>query len=78
MLAGKVTPTPVVIRRAEVGGCQGDRGVAQTPLGVGPVVTHQLVASAAGLAAPEKNTTYGGCVHSESSVDCVIIPTSSS
>lgn len=78
MLTRRITPAAVVVGRAEVGGGDSDSGAVETPLGVEPVVAHDQVAGAAGLALSKQRATHCCCVDSKPSMDCVIISASSS
>lgn len=53
VVARRITPPSLVVRRAEVGRRYNHRGTAQAPLRVKPAVAYNLIASTARLPTPE-------------------------
>lgn len=77
MPARQVTPSPVVIRRAEVGGGDGHGGSPEAPFGVSPVVASHLAAAAAaaaaGLPSPEERRAQCRRVDPKACMECVFV-----
>ena len=78
MLARRVAPPSLVVRRTKVGCRHCHSTASETPLWVNPVVTHHLITSTAYLTASEEYGAYRRCVNSKPSMKCIIVPTSSS
>ena len=78
MLARRVAPPSLVVRRTKVGGGHCHCTASETPLWVNPVVTHHLITSTAYFTASEEYGAYRRCVNSKPSMKCIVVPTSSS
>ncbi|KAL5994489.1 hypothetical protein ACLOJK_024541 [Asimina triloba] len=78
MPARRIAPAAIVVRWAEIGGCDGDSGAAKAPLGVLPGIADQLKACSAGLAASEEGAAQGCSVDAKPSLHRVVIPTCTS
>lgn len=77
VLSRRVAPSALVVWWAEVGGCNGDPSPAKAPLWVCFIVTHNLVTGPTCLPISEQNTAQCCCMYSKTSMDSVVIPTSS-